>query len=401
MLDKVKAKEFLDIGMKVIKNIAIQYPSVPYKQEPSNDYLLYKLEEIATSNKLNLKGGPGYFHCYAGASNFEVLSRYYPFVVSAAFKRLILLRDTPYEVVSKLSSIELFERGLCSVHRVMIKDEPHSASKVAEGRFRVVISESLEDQLADRVLLGDVQDANISNWNKIPAKCGMGFAPADVSTITNMFKEVAARNPKIKGLRACDVRCWDWSVEDWLQQVNVERIRIQTQASPSWTNMLKNMAHVNMFAPLATSGGDVIIKDVAHGESSGIFNTSDGNSCMRATLPAIARWLAGRPTYGWIATMGDDSVEENDFEVDYKMFNLEITDDYRYRINEPVSFCSHKMSGDRAVPENWPKTVFRMFNQSNSDVTHEDYIAALEQLDGSTGVHFTQVLDFISVLGLK
>lgn len=90
---------------------------------------------------------------------------------------------------------------------VFIKPEPHKASKVAEGRYRLISGVALEDAMIDRILFGPLARKVLETAGTTPIMIGN-------TLFGGMWRKLRASYGS-KNL-AIDKSGWDWSMQWWL-----------------------------------------------------------------------------------------------------------------------------------------------------------------------------------------
>jgi len=391
-----EANRYFNIGLEHLEEFSRMYTSVPFGADPCDGYLTYLVEKEIIEGAMNWKANPSTPVCYRASSNRDALSTHYPYVVAATISVARKLRDTPHEEVKKMTRVELVENGLTCTHRVMIKDEPHSETKIQAGRLRIVVSVSLIMQLIERILYHPQQLQNIKDWKKIPNKIGMSFSPIDSQFLWDLVENFRRQTGKSVDFK--DVSYWDWSLEEWALSLDAELIILLRKcANTKWENMIRNCYHVMMNTILCTSDGEMYSTIVPGIRVSGSFITGESNSRIRSLFAHILRWEQGYKGNLFTITMGDDSGEE-ETEVDYSKLGLLISLDERSKLGEEFSFCSHTFKDGRAVPENWAKSTYRFIVSADGD--QEQFKSEMKMLDGSTGASYDELMLLLQSLGL-
>lgn len=73
-----------------------------------------------------------------------------------------------YEIVKR----RIEEKSIADPIRLFIKPEPHKEKKLVEGRYRLISSVSVVDQIIDHMLFGEMNQKMIQKWHSIPNKAG-------------------------------------------------------------------------------------------------------------------------------------------------------------------------------------------------------------------------------------
>jgi len=141
---------------------------------------------------------PGYPYCLDHPTNGDLIKARGPeFLVQLVRRRLEEAFHT-----GKLESDYV---------RYFVKGEAHKLAKVKEGRFRLIASLSVVDQLIDRLVFDFQLLAEIENSASIPVKNGLDFLRGGLDAT---FKRLRW-GPK-KHMCWKDVRAWDWHFKDWM-----------------------------------------------------------------------------------------------------------------------------------------------------------------------------------------
>lgn len=305
---------------------------------------------------LSVKGdsSPGVPYAALGGTNAEVLAHHKAFIVDAVVDRIKRLMSIDTE---GLGSRDLVQLGLCDPVRLFVKNEPHKEAKTKAGRYRLIMSVSLVDQLVERLCCSRQNRAEIMRWQSIPSKPGIGL---DDDSVASIWEQVA---PVFKDgrLMETDISGFDWSVQEWELRLDMEaRVKL-CSAGPRLTKVMMNRVYCTARSVFTLSDGSLIEQLDSGIQKSGSYNTSSTNSRIRVMLA----YMAGSP---WCIAMGDDSLEA--FVPDslriYSELGHEIKD---HRIStEEFEFCSHLFRDAKASPVNWGKTLFRLLSQPESKV---------------------------------
>lgn len=266
--------------------------------------------------------------------------------------------DTPLETIRSMTSVELVQNGLQDPVKIFIKQEPHKMAKILAGKLRIISNVSIVDQLIERVLCSKQNKLEISKWQHIPSKPGMGLHDDGLKLL---FDEVVAAQREHQ-LAETDVSGWDWSVPNWLLQLDMQ-CRADLYHAPEGSalrHLLLSRGHCIANKVFALSDGQLYAQTIPGIQASGSYNTSSSNSRMRVSLA----WLIGCL---WAIAMGDDDVEsevENAREK-YAALGFVVKD---YKLLEGVGnfeFCSTRFVGNWAgYPTQWLRTVYRYLSHS-------------------------------------
>lgn len=183
--------------------------------------------------------------------------------------------------------------------RVFVKNEFHKPDKVKQGRFRLIASCSLIDELVGRVIFSNQDTMDKLNYLTQPSKAGLGFTDKQVLDFLENL-------PNFDEMVSSDVSFWDWSVTDWLFQADAEaRIRISDpkEVHKLWCNAVRSYAYAESHKVFVTSDGKLYSQMIAGIVPSGSVITSSRNSRMRVILS----YIVGSKT---CVANGDDALED-------------------------------------------------------------------------------------------
>lgn len=290
-----------------------------------------------------------------GTSNKAIIDSHLDFLVSCVTERLFLLSNCDLNEVLSMSASQMVKAGLVDPVRLFVKQEPHPIRKIKEGRYRLISSVSLVDQLVERMMFGPQNQLEISEWAHIPSKPGMGLSLAKQGR--TIIEDLRFKHHKCPAAEA-DISGFDWTIQSWELWADVE-MRI---ALGNFPEKLANAARVRfacfMKSTFQLSNGILLDQDIPGLMKSGSYCTSSTNSRIRCLMAE----LIGSP---WCIAMGDDSVEGwvEDAMGKYKALG-HVCKEYTvcqtdvHQNLESVNFCSHHIS-DVTYLTSWPKTLFR------------------------------------------
>jgi hypothetical protein len=259
-------------------------------------------------------------------------------VCSLVLKRLELLKSVDLASDPVFDDpVYLVKCGFVDPVRVFVKNEPHTIEKLNEGRYRLIFSVSLVDNIIERLLFTPQNKNEISEYRTCPSKPGIGFG--NEMQLEEMVYLVRAH---IRDAAEADIRGWDWNVKEWMMKADAERrIRLSGQPSNSvFARMVRNRLFLMCRMLIATSTGRLFSKRVACFIPSGSYLTSSSGSFMRNLLVALICIQSG--VKWWSVSMGDDCLEmfiANAEEL-YLRFGFALKM-YR-KCEDGFEFCSHK-----------------------------------------------------------
>nr|QTJ01866.1 RNA-dependent RNA polymerase [Phasey bean mild yellows virus] len=297
-----------------------------------------------------------------------------PVLARLTFDRLEKLSK---EEVCRLTPEELVREGLCDPIRVFVKGEPHKQSKLDEGRYRLIMSVSLVDQLVARVLFQEQNKKEIQLWRVVPSKPGFGLSTdGQVLEFTEALAHKVGVTPQDlienwkQYLVPTDCSGFDWSVADWMLDDDIEvRNRLTKGLTPVTALLRRNWKHCIANSVLCLSDGTLLAQCVPGVQKSGSYNTSSTNSRIRV----MCAYHCGAT---WCCAMGDDALESVDSNLEeYKYLGLKV------EVSGKLEFCSHIFeSPSLATPVNVGKMLYKLiygYNPGceNLEVT-TNYLAA-------------------------
>jgi hypothetical protein len=288
------------------------------------------------------------------------LAAHLDFIVKAVTERLFLLAETE---LHGLSPVELINQGCCDPVRLFVKQEPHTLKKINEGRYRLISSVSLVDQIVERMLFGPQNRAEIALWDTIPSKPGMGLTLK--SQARKIFGDLLVKHTHCPAYEA-DISGFDWTVQDWELWADVE-IRIKLcSAGVNLAQCMRNRFYCFMNSVFQLSDGTLIQQCSPGVMKSGSYCTSSTNSRVRCLMAEII----GSP---WCIAMGDDSVEgfvegarDKYDALGHKCKDYQVCDSDGLLLRS-VGFCSHHIDSSGAYLTSWAKTLFKHLHSKDED----------------------------------
>jgi len=98
--------------------------------------------------------------------------------------------------------------------KVFVKNEPHTAKKLSEGRYRLITCVSLVDQMVDRVLMYPWLFLEVREVARLNSKNGWAPLPEGYRLLRKVF-------PADRSL-AIDKTAWDWTMPAWVVAAYIE-----------------------------------------------------------------------------------------------------------------------------------------------------------------------------------
>nr|QWY93847.1 RNA-dependent RNA polymerase [Green Sichuan pepper enamovirus] len=254
--------------------------------------------------------------------------------------------------------------GVVDPVRIFVKGEAHKIAKIQEGRFRLIASVSLVDQLVARMLFQNQNKRELRAYPLIPSQPGLGL------TTDDQVEEFMLRLAFISGcppdeltsrwsefIVPTDCSGFDWSVPEWLLEDDLEvRNLLTLQIHPDLLRMRENWLKCLSSSVFCLSDGTLLTQTFPGIQKSGSYNTSSSNSRMRYMLSLHA----GAP---WCLAMGDDALEGVGTNL-AKYAEL----GFKCLPADKLEFCSQVFRGLRtAVPVNAGRMVFNLLSGINPD----------------------------------
>lgn len=291
-----------------------------------------------------------------GKDNEAVLKVVEDELVRALIARLEKLSSDPCDH----GPVDLVRRGLVDVVRLFVKQEPHKRAKIETGRFRLIMNISLLDQMVERVLYQSFSKDEISRWDSIPSKPGMGSADEGIEILARNLENLSARG----ALLDTDISAWDWQRKWWVSFVTVTTHLLQAGLFGQYAEMCYAREVCASAQVFATSAGELFVTRTFGIMSSGRFVTSFFNSKGRTAMCT----MVGTDNIA----MGDDCQEGVADSSDataviqaYEAFGWKgLIESAVSQSLEGAIFCSlrfYRRDGLwRAEPVNWRRTLFRL-----------------------------------------
>lgn len=160
--------------------------------------------------------------------------------------------------------------------RLFVKQEPHKIQKLEQGRYRLISSVSVVDQIIDHMLYDEMNELMVNNWLHTPVKIGW-------SPLNGGWKAF----PPGKRF-AIDKSSWDWTVQMWILEmcleVRIHLCRTKGILFDQWLRVAKYRLIQLYRSPLFVTSGGLLLRQLQEGvQKSGCVNTLADNS--------IAQWI--------------------------------------------------------------------------------------------------------------
>lgn len=251
----------------------------------------------------------------------------------------------------------------CDPVRVFVKNELHSATKVSEGRLRLIMSISVVDQLVERVLCEDQNEAEIRFHSDIPSKPGMGL---DDEGLDRLMSAMAEFEDPVE----TDMSGYDWSVAEWMLVADAA-FRTMAKglgADSAYARLIAARVKCLARSVLVFSDGSIFTQSIPGVQKSGSYNTSSTNSRIRVMLG----YLAGSSK---LIAMGDDAVEEYSSEAFRKYRELGMKPKMYTRVSlvTGIEFCATVFSSLFAPrPVRWQRMLATLLQTTPQTLEEEE-----------------------------
>jgi hypothetical protein len=267
-------------------------------------YSILLLEDIL--REVNPKASPGVpWNKFAKTNQDIIKGACLMDVLEEVRRRLQQLCCAQIRDMNRVTPQYLVDTGLCDPIRLFVKNEPHALKKIQEGRFRLISSVSIVDQIVERILFSRQNTKEIANWGSIPSQPGMGHNEDQVQATcesVNMSVMVTGCYP-----RSSDMEGWDFSVteEDLIADWQVRKA-LTTTSDPIWERASFVRTLCLSRAVFCFSDGMLVAQTPGwYGlMKSGSYLTSSTNSRVRVMH---ALWAGAESAIA----MGDDCVEHH------------------------------------------------------------------------------------------
>nr|AHA42475.1 RNA-dependent RNA polymerase [Sugarcane yellow leaf virus] len=280
--------------------------------------------------------------------------KFLPLLTRLTWNRLQKMSQVDFQ---EMTPEQLVREGLCDPIRLFVKGEPHKQAKLDEGRYRLIMSVSLVDQLVARVLFQAQNKREIALWRAIPSKPGFGLSTDREARefIESLSKTVGCSPAEvIHGWRnkivPTDCSGFDWSVADWMLEDDMEVRNLLTINNNELTRRLRACwLKCITNSVICTSGGVLYAQTHPGVQKSGSYNTSSSNSRIRV----MAAFHCGAD---WAIAMGDDALESPNSNINaYQKLGFKV------EVASQLEFCSHVFEQeDLARPLNVNKMLYRL-----------------------------------------
>lgn len=247
-------------------------------------------------------------------------------------------------------------KGWADPLRVIIKNDPLPKKKIDEKRWRFILATSLADQLVERLLFSQQNKREISMWQAIPSKPGIGAEDCDAAAVRAFVS--------LYGLNTMsDASGWDQTVPVQMLFAEAERrILLCDGGTEGWKNAVRNVMALSAYKTVLLSDGRLYTRVVPGAMASGRYCTSSSNSAMRVMCDA---YVSDDRVYQPISmAMGDDCVSlvsgDEYAPRFHESLGIDLRDVSQFKSGEAFEFCSHLYTTDGPVHQNPAKAIARV-----------------------------------------
>lgn len=148
-----------------------------------------------------MEGSPGYPLCREFSTNRDILEK----------RGVLFLVELVRTRIERFRRTGVYEDDYI---RYFVKGEAHKWAKVVEGRYRLIASLGVVDQIVDSLLFDNMLDAEVKASHDTPIKNGRSFLYNGLDT---MFRKCGWNESTIVCYK--DVSAWDWHVRAWMYEL--------------------------------------------------------------------------------------------------------------------------------------------------------------------------------------
>lgn len=322
--------------------------------------------KFLVEHKVNRKASPGYPYCVKWPTNEELLKAPQEGGLGVqGLVEMVLRRLREYAVHFEMGTPpgEVPVEALCDPVRLFVKWEPHTVEKAALGRWRLIWSVSVVDQLVDSLLWEESLAAEIANYRRIPSK--PGFSPA-YGGYDDLFSSI---DDGSKNIVTKDMQGWDWTMPGWYYWADTKRrFRLCLDDTSGWFQWLAlARTRCECCGWVVFSDGTVLVQNLEGINRSGGKRTISINGFGQIGNKIIAA-IRKKGAFSWkedaLAAMGDDALERlHGFTPDEYS---EVLRDLGFRVKyvdqgpiHEMDFCSRSVIRAHGqwvpIPMNWDK----------------------------------------------
>lgn len=244
--------------------------------------------------RLEFTSSPGYPYCLEASSIGEWLGWDGVFFAPGQLDRLWW-------------DVQTFMAGHMEVlYRVFVKSEPHTKSKAAVKRWRLIICPPLFEQVTWSMVFGPGNDREIDTVGTTPSMQGMKLSQGDWKVWRLLFRQKQYD-------AALDKSAWDWTCHRELISLDLElRSRLLTSRPEEklrWRSLAEKLYEQAFDHPRLVLSNGMILEQVYPGiMKSGCVNTISTNSHCQLFAHIIACVREGTRPWPLPVAVGDDTL---------------------------------------------------------------------------------------------
>jgi len=253
--------------------------------------------------------------------------------------------------------VELVQAGYSDPMRVFVKNEPHGREKLESGRVRLIIMVPFHIVLAEMLLHGNQNRAEIGQWETCPSKPGIGLTEdAHIKTFFQSVEPLLCKGELVE----TDISGFDFCQTELMHLLDARRrVELAIGANEEYENAVYNNAHVMCRSVFALSDGRMFKQLIPGIMKSGRYVTSSTNSFIRVLL---AHSIGST----FCVAMGDDALERKVGEAAKKYEKLGLRIKFIRQCEGSFNFCSHDFVDGVAYPSNPGKMLYNLLHQNGT-----------------------------------
>lgn len=257
------------------------------------------------NRRLDPKTTPGIPFMSKGSTNEEVFG-YVPLLgYGQTPAGALAIRELLFQVESRKQRLSVGEHRECDPINLFVKTEPHKASKVKDGAWRLIHGVSVVDQVIAMRFWEPLIDSLPGKWGE--SSCMIGWTPQK-GGYKWLYERFCQTHQDVS---SADKSSWDWTWPEWLNDVVCHLlIDLRVCSSGVEQDVMRNYIH-SMLGPRELVYGKFSVTTQQAGiMSSGWLFTIFLNSVAQYCLHWVASRLAGEdPDSGLFVAMGDDTLQ--------------------------------------------------------------------------------------------
>lgn len=238
--------------------------------------------------------------------------------------------------------------------KTFVKQEPHKASKIAEGRFRLISAVSVVDTMIDRILFSVWHRRALETVGETP--CLLGWSP-----LKGGYRFLQRR---YRGRNLClDKSLWDWTVTPQMVYLWYWFVINLANNPPQWWKDMVLMRFKALYrdARFEFSDGVVVVQPGWGIQKSGCFLTLILNSVGQSFCHYLANHAMGRdPQENEPHAIGDDTIQPDFPDVEAYVEEIQRLGYTVKEVNrlDYIEFAGFIVKDDVCWPSYWQKHCY-------------------------------------------